>query len=214
MLKLSWDLEKSHIIACGRHTRGVLHPQLQSVTPSLRLVVELVICFQPRAVVKVVGVSALMKLHHGAKCPSCNDITLRLSKTLTQLLLSPGGLEEGEEPCCLWTVGCLWDQLTARKAEAISPKTTRKWILPAGNTARPTPWLRPWAGGQPEHVPTPNPWKLRKCLLFGKSPSLVICYKAKENLHSPLTSDIRILTWDTGIDIFSISACASKILSC
>lgn len=90
-----------HIIACGRHTRGVLHPQLQSVTPSLRLVVELVICFQPRAVVKVVGVSALMKLHHGAKCPSCNDITLRLSKTLTQLLLSPGGLEEGEEPCCL-----------------------------------------------------------------------------------------------------------------
>lgn len=90
-----------HIIACGRHTRGVLHPQLQSVTPSLRLVVELVICFQPRAVVKVVGVSALMKLHHGAKCPSCNDVTLRLSKSLTQLLLSPGGLEEGEEPCCL-----------------------------------------------------------------------------------------------------------------
>ena len=62
-----------HIIACGRHTWGVLHPQLQSVTPSLWLVVELVTCFQPRAVVKVVGVSALMRLHYVEKCPSCYE---------------------------------------------------------------------------------------------------------------------------------------------
>lgn len=47
-----------------------------SVTVSYTLpeiVVELVICFQPRAVVKVVDVSASMRLHYGAKCPSCND---------------------------------------------------------------------------------------------------------------------------------------------
>ena len=156
---------------------------------------------------------AMRRLYYGTKCPFCNDITLRLSKTLTQLLLSPEGLEEGEEPCCLWNMGSLWDQLTARKAEAIGPKTTRKWILPAEDTARPTPWLRLWAGGQPEHVPTPNPWKKIKCVLFGKPLSLVICYKAKDNVHSPLTSDIRILTWDTGIDVFSISAGAFKVLS-
>lgn len=38
----------------------------------------------------------LMKLHYVAEgCPDCNDTTMNLHKTPSQLLLSPPGLQEG-----------------------------------------------------------------------------------------------------------------------